>query len=72
MDATLRAIRWNLFWAFGYNIIGIPLAAGVFVPLLGVSLSPMFAALAMSFSSVMVVSNSLQLRRFKSRFPGRG
>lgn len=68
---TVQTIRWNLFWAFGYNIIGIPLAAGAFVPLFGLSLNPMFAALAMSFSSVMVVSNSLRIRRFRSRFTGR-
>jgi Cu+-exporting ATPase len=70
--ATVKKIHWNLFWAFGYNIIGLPLAAGAFVPVFGWSLNPMFAALAMSFSSVLVVSNSLLLRRFRSRFPGRG
>jgi Cu+-exporting ATPase len=69
--ATVRTIRWNLFWAFGYNVIGLPLAAGAFVPLLGWRLDPMFAALAMAFSSVLVVSNSLLLRRFRSRFEGR-
>ena len=69
--ATVRTIRWNLFWAFGYNVIGLPLAAGAFVPVFGWRLDPMFAALAMSFSSVLVVTNSLLLRRFKSRFPGR-
>ncbi len=59
--ATLRNIRENLFWAFAYNVLGIPLAAGVFVNLLGWSLHPMFGALAMSLSSVCVVSNALRL-----------
>lgn len=59
---TLRNVKQNLFWAFFYNIIGIPLAAGVFIPLLGWGLSPMFGALAMSLSSVTVVSNALRLR----------
>ncbi len=59
--ATLRNIRQNLFWAFFYNCIGIPLAAGVFVPLLGWTLSPMIGAAAMSLSSVTVVSNALRL-----------
>jgi Cu+-exporting ATPase len=63
--ATMRTIRWNLFWAFIYNVIGIPLAAGVFYPLLGWQLSPIYAAAAMAFSSVFVVSNSLRLRGIK-------
>lgn len=63
--AVIRNIRQNLFWAFIYNIIGIPLAAGVFFPVLGWQLNPMFAAAAMSLSSVCVVSNALRLRFFK-------
>ena len=63
--ATIRNIKQNLFWAFFYNSIGIPLAAGVFYPLLGWKLSPMFGAAAMSLSSVCVVSNALRLRFFK-------
>ncbi len=66
--ATMAKVRLNLFWAFFYNIIGIPLAAGVFYPVLGWQLSPMFGSAAMSLSSVCVVSNALRLRRFKSRF----
>ena len=65
--ATLRNIKENLFWAFFYNTIGIPLAAGVFYPLLQWQLSPMFAAAAMSLSSVCVVTNALRLRLFKPR-----
>ncbi len=66
--STIRNIKENLFWAFFYNALGIPLAAGVFFPLLGWQLNPMFAAAAMSLSSVCVVSNALRLRFFKSRF----
>lgn len=62
--ATMRTIRQNLFWAFVYNLIGIPLAAGVFYPLTGWLLTPMFASAAMSLSSVSVLANSLRLRRF--------
>ena len=63
--AVIRNIKQNLFWAFFYNIIGIPLAAGVFYAGLGWKLSPMFAAAAMSLSSVTVVSNALRLKKFK-------
>ena len=63
--ATLRNIHENLFWAFIYNIIGIPLAAGVFIHLLGLQLNPMFGAAAMSLSSFSVVSNALRLNLFK-------
>lgn len=59
--ATLRNIKQNLFWAFAYNTLGIPLAAGVFIPLFGWELNPMFGALAMSLSSFCVVSNALRL-----------
>lgn len=65
--AVIRNIKQNLFWAFFYNIIGIPLAAGVFYVVLNWRLNPMFAAAAMSLSSVCVVSNALRLRLFKPR-----
>ena len=63
--ATLRNIHENLFWAFFYNVIGIPLAAGVWIPLFGWQLNPMFGAAAMSLSSFCVVSNALRLNWFK-------
>ena len=63
--ATIRNVKQNLFWAFFYNIICIPLAAGAFYPIFHLQLSPMFAAAAMSLSSVCVVSNALRLRFFK-------
>jgi Cu+-exporting ATPase len=62
--ATLRTIRQNLFWAFAYNVVCIPIAAGVLYPLTGWSLSPVLASAAMSLSSVSVLANSLRLRRF--------
>jgi Cu+-exporting ATPase len=61
--ATMRNIRQNLFFAFAYNALGVPIAAGVLYPFFGVLLSPMIAAAAMSFSSVSVVGNALRLRR---------
>jgi len=60
--ATIRNIRQNLFFAFVYNSVGVPIAAGVLYPMLGLLLSPMIAAAAMSFSSVSVISNALRLR----------
>lgn len=63
--SVIRNIKQNLFWAFFYNCIGIPLAAGVFFPLFGLKLNPMFGAAAMSLSSVCVVSNALRLKLFK-------
>lgn len=67
--ATLRNIHQNLFFAFCYNIIGIPLAAGVFIPLFGWQLAPMFGAAAMSLSSFLVVSNALRLNWFPLHDP---
>ena len=63
--ATIRNIRQNLFWAFVYNIVLIPVAAGVLYPLDGILLSPIYAAGAMALSSVFVVANALRLRRFR-------
>jgi Cu+-exporting ATPase len=62
---TMRNIRQNLFWAFAYNVMGVPLAAGVLYPFTGTLLSPMFASAAMSFSSVTVILNALRLRRLR-------
>ena len=69
--ATLRNIHENLFWAFFYNVIGIPLAAGVWIPIFGWQLNPMFGAAAMSLSSFCVVSNALRLNWFKMYDAGR-
>ena len=63
--ATLRNIKQNLFWAFAYNLLGLPLAAGVFYPFTGWLLHPMFAGAAMSISSITVVANALRLRRVR-------
>ena len=65
--ATLRNIRENLFWAFAYNTLGIPLAAGMLIPLFGWELNPMFGAAAMSLSSVCVVTNALRLNLFERK-----
>jgi len=65
--ATMRNIRQNLFWAFFYNCLGIPIAAGVLYPAFGIQLSPMIGAAAMSMSSVFVVGNALRLRFFHKK-----
>jgi Cu+-exporting ATPase len=61
---TMRTMKQNLFWAFVYNVVGIPIAAGALYPVAGILLSPILASAAMAFSSVSVVSNSLRLRRY--------
>jgi Cu+-exporting ATPase len=61
---TIRIVKQNLAWAFGYNVVLIPVAAGVLYPLWGLRLSPILAGAAMAFSSVSVVTNSLRLRRW--------
>jgi P-type Cu+ transporter len=63
--AVMKNVKQNLFFAFAYNALGIPLAAGVFYPIFGGFLSPMIASLAMTFSSVSVISNALRLRKVK-------
>jgi Cu+-exporting ATPase len=65
---TLRTIRWNLTWAFGYNVLGIPIAAGALYPVFRILLSPVVASAAMAFSSLSVVLSSLTLRRFRPRW----
>ncbi len=68
-ERTLRNIKQNLFFAFVYNLLGIPVAAGLLVPAFGIALSPMLASIAMSLSSLSVVGNALRLRSFKPRAP---
>ena len=65
--ATMRNIKQNLFFAFVYNALGVPIAAGVLYPVFGILLSPIIAAAAMSFSSVSVVGNALRLRNDRPR-----
>ena len=69
--AVIRNIKENLFWAFFYNVIGIPLAAGIWYPAFGIRLNPMFGAAAMSLSSLFVVGNALRLRNFKGNMEER-
>ena len=64
---TIRIVKQNLVWAFGYNVVLIPVAAGLLYPLWGVLLSPILAGAAMAFSSVSVVTNSLRLKRWRPR-----
>ena len=68
--ATMSNIRQNLVWAFGYNVVLIPVAAGLLFPVFGWVLSPMLAAGAMALSSVSVLTNALRLRNFRTRFEG--
>jgi Cu+-exporting ATPase len=69
--ATIRSVKQNLFWAFIYNVVGIPIAAGLLYPFFGILLSPILASAAMSLSSVSVVANSLRLRSFNANASGR-
>jgi cation transport ATPase len=62
---TIRKVKQNLFWAFFYNIIGIPIAAGILYPFFGFLLNPIIAAVAMGFSSISVVTNSLLMNRYQ-------
>ena len=64
-NKTMRTIKQNLFFAFIYNVLGIPIAAGILYPIWGLTLNPIFASAAMAFSSVSVISNSLRLRRWR-------
>jgi len=64
---TMRTMKQNLFWAFVYNVVGIPIAAGLLYPIAGILLSPILASAAMALSSVSVLSNSLRLRRYDPR-----
>ncbi len=64
-QATMKNIRQNLFFAFFYNSLGVPIAAGILYPVFGILLSPIIAAAAMSFSSVSVIGNALRLRKIK-------
>ena len=64
-EAMMRNIRQNLFFAFVYNVLGVPIAAGVLYPFFGLLLSPMIASAAMTFSSVTVIANALRLRRVR-------
>ncbi len=67
-DATIKNIKLSLFWAFFYNVIGIPIAAGILYPQFGIKLSPMIGAAAMSMSSICVVTNALRLKKFKNKY----
>ncbi len=65
-EETFKTIKWNLFWAFIYNIMGIPIVSGVLYPFFRVLLIPMLAVIAMAFSSVFVVTNSLRLKKLRA------